>query len=122
MAKFEALVVVRRQLQVEFGENTLTEAPIKPTFDRFCATGTAEDRDHPDRPSKITEQKIDEIHDVIQDELQSSIRAVTTICSVLPTTAYRITSENFELNRSRCNSPNNTIKTTYKIELTCVRR
>ena len=51
---------------------------FKRTFDRFCAIGAVEDREHPGRPSKITEQKIDEIRDVIQDEPQSSVRAVAT--------------------------------------------
>ena len=37
-------------------------------FDRFCATDTVEDREHLGRPSKITEQKSDEICDVIEDE------------------------------------------------------
>ena len=61
MVKFESSVVVRRKLQVKFGRNTPTEAYIKRTFDRFCATGTVEGQEYPDRPSKITEQKINEI-------------------------------------------------------------
>ena len=52
-----------------------------------------EDREHPGRPSKIIEQKIDEVRDVIQDEPQSSARAVATTCSIPPTTAYRLMSE-----------------------------
>ena len=51
---------------------------FKRTFDRFCAIDAVDDREHPGRPSKITEQKIDEIRDVIQDEPQSSVRAVAT--------------------------------------------
>ena len=51
---------------------------FKRTFDCFCAIGAVEDREHPGRPSKITEQKIDEVCDVIQDEPQSSVRTVAT--------------------------------------------
>jgi transposase len=86
-------MVVRRKLQVEFGKNIPTEAWIKRTSDRFCETGTVEDREHPGRPSKTTEENIDEVRDVIQNEPQSSVRAVATNCSVPPTTAYRIMSE-----------------------------
>ncbi|CAF1680033.1 unnamed protein product, partial [Adineta ricciae] len=38
MAKFESPAVVRRKLQVDFGEDTPTEACIKRTFERFCET------------------------------------------------------------------------------------
>ena len=93
IAQFESAVVVRRKLQVEFGKNRPTEVCIKRTFVRFCETGTGEDREHLDRPSKITEQKIDEVLNVIQDKPQSSIRAVATTCSIPSTTAYRIMTE-----------------------------
>jgi hypothetical protein len=43
MAKFESPAVVRRKLQVDFGEDTPTEACIKRTFERFCETGTVKD-------------------------------------------------------------------------------
>ena len=78
IAKFESLAVVRRKLQVEFGKNKPTEACIKRTFVRFCETCTGEDREHLDRPSKIIQQKIDEVRNVIQDKTQSSIRAIAT--------------------------------------------
>ena len=90
-------MVVRRKLQVEFGKNTSTEDCIKCTFDRFCATGIVEDREYLDRPSKITERRVDEVHDVIQDEPQSSVRAVATTSSIPSTTVYRIISEYFGL-------------------------
>ena len=93
IAKFESPVVVRRKLQVEFGKNRPTEACIKRTFVRFCETGTEEDRKHLYRPSKIAKPKTDEVRNVIQDKPQSSIRAVTTICSIPSTTAYRIMTE-----------------------------
>ena len=92
MEKSELLVVVTRKWQDEFSKNTSIEAYINRTFDRFCAISTVEDREHPHRLSKIKEQKIDEICDVIQDEPQSSVRAVVTTCSIPPTTAYRIMS------------------------------
>ena len=93
MARFESSVVVRRKLQVEFGKNRPTEACIKRRFVRFCETGTGENREYLDRPSKITEQKIDKVRDVIQHEPQSSVRAVATTYFIPPTTPYRLMSE-----------------------------
>ena len=92
-AKFGSPVVVRRKLQVDFGKNRPTEACIKRIFVRFCETGTGDDQEHLERPSKITKQKIGEVRDVIQDERQSSVRAIATTCSIPPTTAYRIMTE-----------------------------
>ncbi len=90
MAKFESPAVVRRKLQVDFGEDTPTEACIKRTFERFRETGTVEDRERSGRPPKITEEKINEVRDFIQNEPQSSVRAVATDCSVSRGTAHRI--------------------------------
>ena len=60
MAKFESSTVVKRKLWTEFGKNTPGETTIRETFQRFCETGTVEDRERPGRPSEITEEKIDE--------------------------------------------------------------
>ena len=40
MAKFESPVVLKRKLQVEFGNKTPSEFTIKATFERFCETDT----------------------------------------------------------------------------------
>ncbi len=48
-------MVVKRKLQIEFGKNTPSEKCIKVTFERFCETGTVEDRQRSGRSSKITE-------------------------------------------------------------------
>lgn len=89
MAKFESPVVVRRKLQVEFGNKTPSEVSIKAIFDRFCETGTVEDRARSERPSKVTEEKMYEVREVLE-EPQSSVRSVATACSIPKTTAYRI--------------------------------
>ena len=49
------------------------------------------------RPSKITEEKVDEVRDVIQNEPQSSVRVVATACSIPPTTTHRIMTEYLSL-------------------------
>jgi hypothetical protein len=44
MAKFESPIVVKRKLQVEFDKQTPDVDCIRDSFERFCETGTEEDR------------------------------------------------------------------------------
>jgi transposase len=46
---------------------TPSEVCIRETFQRFCETVTAEDRECSGRPSKITEEKVDDVHDVCEN-------------------------------------------------------
>ena len=62
-------------------------------FFRPADVPTVEDRERPRRPSKITEEKIDEVREVRENEPQSCVRVVATACSIPPTTAYRIMTE-----------------------------
>ena len=97
MVKFESSTVVKRKLWTEFGKNTPGETTIRETFQHFCETGTIEDRERPERPSEITEEKIDEVAEVIENEPQSSVRSVATACSMPRTTAHRIMTEHLSL-------------------------
>ena len=97
MAKFESSTIVKRKLWTEFGKNTPGETTIREIFQRFCETGTVEDRERPGRPSEITEEKIDEVAEVIENEPQSSVRTVATACSIPRTTAHRIMTEHLSL-------------------------
>ena len=97
LAKFESPILVKRQLQVEFSEQTPGVDCIRKTFQRFCETGTVEDRQRSGRPHVIDEEKIDEVCNLIHDEPQSSVRTGATACSIAPTTAYRIMTENLSL-------------------------
>ncbi|CAF3484969.1 unnamed protein product [Rotaria socialis] len=83
MAKFESSTVVKRKQWAEFGKNTPGETAIREIFQRFCEAGTVEDRERPGRPSEITEEKIDEVAEVIENEPQSSVRSVATACSIM---------------------------------------
>jgi hypothetical protein len=56
----------------------------------YCVTDTVFDGEHPSRPSKITEQNINKVHNVIHNEPQSSFHAVATACSIPQTITYRI--------------------------------
>ncbi|CAF2265044.1 unnamed protein product [Rotaria magnacalcarata] len=78
MAKFDSATVVQRKLRVEFGINTRGLARIKDAFERFCETGTVEDRERSGRPSSISEETIDKVSDALKDKPQSSVRSVAT--------------------------------------------
>ena len=97
MAKYESPAVVRRKLQVEFGKNTPSEGCITVTFQRFCETGTVEDKERSGRPSKITEEKIEEVQGFLENQPQSSVRTVATACSIPRTTIHRIMREHLSL-------------------------
>ena len=90
MAKFESSTVVKQKLWTEFGKNTPGETTIR-------ETGTVEDRERPGRLSEITEGKIDEVAEVIENEPQSSVKPVATACSIPRTTAHRIMTEHLSL-------------------------
>ena len=62
-------------------------------FQRFFEIDIVENREHSGRPSKITEEKIDEVHHVIENQQLTSVRTVTTACSIFRTTAHRIITE-----------------------------
>lgn len=97
LAKFESSIVLKRKLQLEFGKQTPIVYCIRDTFERFCETGTVKDRQRSGRPSMITEEKIDEVYEFIQNESQSSVRTVTTACAIPRTTTHRIMTEYLSL-------------------------
>ena len=50
MGKFDLATVVQRKLWAEFRKNTSVLTCIKDIFQRFCETGTTEDRVRSGRP------------------------------------------------------------------------
>jgi hypothetical protein len=93
MAKFESATVVQRKLRAEFGKNTPTEYCIRTTFERFCETGTVEDRPRSGRPTVITEEKVNEVNDAHENHPEASVRSLAQACSLPQTTTYRIMTE-----------------------------
>jgi transposase len=79
VAKFESPAVVRRKLQIQFGKDISSEGTIAGTFKRFCETGTVGDKERSERQSKITEENIEEVNDVIENQAQSSVRTAHRI-------------------------------------------
>ena len=97
MAKFETPDIVRLTLQAEFGQDTTSENTITRMYQNFCETGTVEDCQRRERPSTITEKKVDEACDVCESKPNSSTRTVVTACSIPQTTAHRIMTESLSL-------------------------
>ena len=92
MAKSASPVIIRLTLQAEFGQDTMTRI-----YQSFCKAGTVEDRQSSGRPLTITEEKVDEVRDVCESELNSSIQTVATACSIPRTTAHRTMNEYLSL-------------------------
>ena len=76
----------------------LVKPLLEKHFNAFVKlTVIVEDREHPGRPSEITEEKIDEVAEVIENEPESSVRSVATSCSIPRTAAHRIITEHLSL-------------------------
>jgi hypothetical protein len=58
MAKFESPMVVRRKLQVEFGNKTPSVVSIQATFERFCETGTEKIENVPEDHRKLQKKRL----------------------------------------------------------------
>ena len=54
-------------------------------FQHFCETNTLENRECSGKPSKVAEKNID---DVIENQQQTSVSTVATVCSVSRTTLH----------------------------------
>ena len=93
MAKFESPAIVQRKLEAEFAKNAPKKDYTIATSQRFCGTDTIENRKRSGRPSKITEEKIDELHDVTEKQQQTSVQTVSTTCSMSRKTAHPIITE-----------------------------
>ena len=89
MMAFQSSTIVQRKLESEFDENAPEKDCIIATLQRFFETSTVENWER-SRPSKIAEEKIDEVHDTTENQQQINIRTVATVCSISRTTTHRI--------------------------------
>ena len=93
MAKVESVIVVKRKRQNDFGKNTSTEYGIRTRFERFCESGSVENRSRSGGPTGINQEKVDVVDDFLQTHPGSNVRSVTGVPSILHTTTYRIRTE-----------------------------
>ena len=71
--KFELGTIVKRKLQSDFGKNTPTEQGIRTIFERFCETGSVEDRSRSERRTVINQEKVDEVNNFLQSHHQNQV-------------------------------------------------
>ena len=93
MAKFESPTIVQPKLEAEFDKKAPKMDCIIATFQHFCEAGTLENREHSGEPSKIIEEKIDEVHHVTEDQQRTSAQTVATECSISRTISHRTMAE-----------------------------
>ena len=97
MGKFESPTTVKRKVQAEFGKQTPSLNCIKDVFEHFTETGTVEDRERSGRPSVITEETVEKVHDVCETERRQSVRMGAAACAIPKTTMHRIMREHLLL-------------------------
>ena len=66
---------------------------IRAMFQRFCETSTVENLERSRRPSKITEERFNEVHHITENQQQTSVRTAASACSTFRIIARRIITE-----------------------------
>ena len=69
----------------------------EPGLKDFVRTGVLNKRSRSGRPTGINREKVDEVNDILQTHLGSSVRLVAEVSSIPQTTAYRIRTEHLLL-------------------------
>ncbi len=83
MTKIFLSIVVKRKMYVEFGIQKPDVYRIRDAFQGFCEISMAVNEQQTEGPSKTTEKKIDEVHDICENVPFSSVRVVATACFIL---------------------------------------
>ena len=82
MGKYESPVMVIRELQRRGTTNILERHPIASIYQKFLETGSVGDRAHTGRPSTITEDKVQEIQQILDNKPANSVRSVAREANV----------------------------------------
>ncbi|CAF0957579.1 unnamed protein product [Didymodactylos carnosus] len=77
MAKYESPVMVIRELRHRGTTNIPERHTVTSIYQKFLETGSVGDHAHTGRPSTITEDKVQEIQQILDDEPMNSVRTVT---------------------------------------------
>ena len=77
MAKLESPREVRRILQREELSDIPTEKTIRNIYDKFLETGSVQDRERPGRSSSVTEEKKEQIAEILAKIPMTSVRKVS---------------------------------------------
>jgi len=74
MAKFESPVIVIRELQRQGVTDIPTRQTIASIYQKLLDTGSVENISPPERPTEITEDKINEVEQVLSMQPVNSVR------------------------------------------------
>ena len=77
MGKYESPVMVSRELQRRGATNIPERHAITSIYQKFLEISSVGDRAHTRRPSPITEDKVQEIEQTLDNEPMNSVRTVT---------------------------------------------
>lgn len=89
MSKLESPSSVRRHFQRENVSNIPSEKSIRAVFDKFIETGSVLDRERSGRLTFLTEEKLDEIEEVLSNKSMVSIRHISQEVNLSKTVVHR---------------------------------
>ena len=87
MVKFESPTIVQRKLKAEVDKNAPKKDCIIANFVKLVRSKNWK---RSGRSSTITEEKIDEVHHVVEDQQRTDVRTVARACPSFRTTAHQI--------------------------------
>ena len=82
MAKFESPIMVIRELQRQGAADIPVRQTIISIYQKFLKTGSVEDLDRTGRPSTITEDQIEKVEEILENEPMNTIRNVARQASI----------------------------------------
>ena len=103
MAKLDYPKLVIRNFQRENLPVIPCEKTVRRVFDKFLETGSIHDRERSGRPTTATDEKVDEINEVL------SVSPINTVCNIArevnmsKSVVHRTMREVWDLNHIRCN-------------------
>lgn len=90
MAKFESPIMVIRELQRREATDIPNRHSITAIYEKFLETGSVHDKVRSGRPSTITEDKIQEVEEILEKEPVNSVRSVARDATISSYQAHRI--------------------------------
>src|SRR4051812_30618311 len=82
MARFESSTAVRRALQHENFTDIPVCTNIKRIYERFCETGSVEDRVHSGRPKKYDENDVMQVEEILNKKPQSTLTEIFSLTNI----------------------------------------
>jgi transposase len=90
MAKFDSPTMVIRELQHQEAADIPTRHTVISIYQKFLETGSVQDCIRTGRPSTITEEKVQEVEEILEMEPVNSIRSVARQANISRYQAHRI--------------------------------